>query len=426
MSGPSKARDLLERRANIITNARALSERAEAEGRDFTAEERAQYDAMWADINDLKSRADRLEREAEVMRGLEAVGEPRARADADDARGDLERRLTDLGVRPEIRRAFLAMPADRRTAGAEYGAAFDRFAATGEARDLTMGTDPKGGYLVPDAFVAQLLEKTRDAVVVEAFATHHMVAGAQSLGMPTLETRPDDADWTSELATGSEDSSMAFGKRALTPNPLAKRIKVSRTLLQRSTMGPAAIVLDNLGYKFSITREKGFLTGNGASQPLGVFTASNDGIDTSRDISTDNTTTAITADGLKRAKWALKAGYVRNSRWIFHRDAMSMIDRLKDGEGRYLLQPDVRGGTGDVLLGRPVLVSEYAPNTFTTGNYVGLIGDLSYYHIADALGFTIQRLEELYAETNQVGFIGRAECDAMPIFAEAFARVTLA
>ena len=33
---------------------------------------------------------------------------------------------------------------------------------------------------------------------------------------------------------------------------------------------------------------------------------------------------------------------------------------------------------------------------------------------------------ELYAESNQVGFIGRLECDGAPTLAEAFARVKLA
>ncbi len=70
--------------------------------------------------------------------------------------------------------------------------------------------------------------------------------------------------------------------------------------------------------------------------------------------------------------------------------------------------------------------SEYAPNTFTTGLYVGLLGDLSYYWIADALSMTVQRLEELYAATNQVGFIGRLETDGMPVLEEAFVRVKLA
>jgi hypothetical protein len=38
----------------------------------------------------------------------------------------------------------------------------------------------------------------------------------------------------------------------------------------------------------------------------------------------------------------------------------------------------------------------------------------------------VQRLNELYAETNQVGFIGRLETDGMPVLEEAFVRVTLA
>jgi hypothetical protein len=38
---------------------------------------------------------------------------------------------------------------------------------------------------------------------------------------------------------------------------------------------------------------------------------------------------------------------------------------------------------------------------------------------------TVQRLTELYAETNQVGLIGRMEADGMPVLEEAFARVKL-
>ena len=83
-------------------------------------------------------------------------------------------------------------------------------------------------------------------------------------------------------------------------------------------------------------------------------------------------------------------------------------------------------GEPDRLLGRPVMMSEYAPNTMTTGLYCGILGDFSNYWIADALDMQVQRLVELYAESNQVGFIGRLETDGMPVLAEAFARVKLA
>ena len=100
--------------------------------------------------------------------------------------------------------------------------------------------------------------------------------------------------------------------------------------------------------------------------------------------------------------------------------------RLKDGNGQYLIREGIASDGGDMLLDLPMFESEYAPNTFTTGQYVGILGDFSRYWIADSMDMRVQRLVELYAETNQVGFIGRREVDGMPVLEEAFVRVTLA
>jgi HK97 family phage major capsid protein len=175
-----------------------------------------------------------------------------------------------------------------------------------------------------------------------------------------------------------------------------------------------------------VTQEKAFLTGSGSNQPLGLFTANADGISTTRDVSTGNTTTAFTVDGLIEAKYSLKGQYHGSAQWLFHRDAVKMLAKLKDGDGQYIWQPTKTLADPDMLLGRPVNMSEYAPNTFTTGLYVGMFADFSHYWIADALDMQVQRLVELYAETNQTGLIGRMETDGMPVLAEAFARVKLA
>jgi HK97 family phage major capsid protein len=78
------------------------------------------------------------------------------------------------------------------------------------------------------------------------------------------------------------------------------------------------------------------------------------------------------------------------------------------------------------ILGLPTTTSEWAPNAFTTGQYAGMLGDFLHYWVADALSMQIQRLNELYAETNQNGFIGRLETDGAPVLEEAFVRVKLA
>jgi len=132
------------------------------------------------------------------------------------------------------------------------------------------------------------------------------------------------------------------------------------------------------------------------------------------------------ADGLINAKHSIKSGYWPRLTWVFHRDGISQLRKLKDGNGNYIWQPGLSADLPDRILEVPYRVSEYAPNTFTTGLYVGAIGDFRYYQVVIALDMTIQRLEELYAEANQTGFIGRMEADGQPVLAEAFARVTLA
>jgi len=70
-----------------------------------------------------------------------------------------------------------------------------------------------------------------------------------------------------------------------------------------------------------------------------LSTASSDGISTGRDVATGSAT-AILADGLVDAKYALKAQY-RNGllgavRWLFHRDAVKMISKLKSNDNQYI------------------------------------------------------------------------------------------
>ena len=111
---------------------------------------------------------------------------------------------------------------------------------------------------------------------------------------------------------------------------------------------------------------------------------------------------------------------------MFHRDGVKQLASILDTTGRPIWLPSMIAGQPDTLLGVPLSSSEYVPNTFTTGLYVGIIGDFSNYWIVDAFDLQIQRLAELYAETNQTGFIGRAQLDGAPVLAEAFARVKLA
>lgn len=295
-----------------------------------------------------------------------------------------------------------------------------------ELRALSQGVKTEGGYLVtPIEFLNELLKDIDKKTYVRELVRTFQISGTASLGVPVLDADPADAEWTTELATGSLDTAMSFGKRELAPNPAAKRVKVSKSLIRNAFMSVDAIVRERLAYKFAITLEKAFLTGNGASKPLGVMTASNNGIPTSRDVSTGNQATAVTVDGLINAIESLEDAYQINASWIYHRDTVAMIRKLKDGNGQYLLQPRISDSVPETILGKPYRRSEFMPNTFTTGQYVGIIGDFQYYWLVESMQMQIQVLLELYAEANQNGYIGRMEGDGMPVLGKAFARVKL-
>jgi len=401
--------ELKQKRAAKIAEARSILDVVEAEKRELTSEDNAKYDTIMADVDNITKTIEAEERQLELERSL-----AEATAEEVEERGNSEVVESSMEILEAAARSYLLTGEIDQRAEAEW-------------RALQAGSDTQGGYLVmPEQFVERLIKAVDDAVIIRQMATTFQIPKAASLGAPALDNDPADADWTTELATGSEDSTMSFGKRNLHPHPFAKRIKLSNTFLRSGMMNPENLVMARLAYKFGITEEKGFMTGTGDGQPLGIFTASAQGISTSRDVSTDNTTTSITFDGLINNLYSLKVQHQANASWIFHRDAVKQIAKLKDGEGQYIWRPSVVEGRPDTILGRPLMQSEYAPNTFTTGLYVGCVGDFSNYWIADALDMQVKRLGELYAETDQTGFIGRKESDGMPVLEEAFSRVTLA
>lgn len=420
------AREKLAQRARVIDENRKSLDLAEQEKRSRTAEEVTASEKRWADINRLKTEADELVRQAEAEDGIESRAEPikpeseKRTAANETTEVRIARVMREVRGMDEQKYSDLA---EVRSFGEELR--FEALSAK-ERRALEVTNSAAGGYLQPpQEFVARLIQAVDNLTFMRRIGTTFQIPQAESLGAPSLDNDPADPTWVGELSIGTEDTTMTVGKRELRPHPLAQFIKVSRTLLRKAAVGPEALVRERLAYKSAVVQENAFLNGSGAAQPLGVFTANANGISTGRDVSTGNTSTSMTFDGLKAAKWSIKSQYHPRLQWIFHRDGGAQIDKLKDGNGQYIWQPSVVAGQQDRLLSIPVNISEYAPATFTTGLYVGILGDFSNYWIADALSMEVQALNELYAGANQVGFLIRSETDGMPVLEEAFARVKL-
>jgi HK97 family phage major capsid protein len=417
---PRKSIELKDEKGRLTTEYRQVLEKG---GTKLSADDKTKLATMDARLDELETEIPMFEKQEAREASMAAGSQPGNRENpTDPSNGAVDPKAKKLsgGIR----------------SSAAYNDAVTKYLLTGklgsvssEIRNaLQADDDERGGFLtVSEQLANRVIESMDNQTFFRSSlgCTMTTLLEAQSLGIPTRTGDVDDLDWTTELATGNEDTGLKFGKRELRPHPLAKRIKESKKLMRLAPQIEAKII-QRLGYKNATTQEVKFLGGNGVGQPLGVFTPSTDGISTARDIQTGLATgfpAANGADCLFDALYSLKAQYQSVASWIFHRNVVRLIRKMKDGEGRYIWQPGIQSGQPATILDRPFYMSEYAPNVLTTGQYLGIVGDFSKYEIVDALDMEIQRLDELYAETNQVGFILRSETDGAPVLEEAFARL---
>ena len=426
-------RELKQDKVTLFNQAKAIKDQAANESRSMSQEETNNWNAImdkWAALKTDIDQRERLEAMETEIEGTESrsVHRPDPETGDGEKRGKLD--LSQVPVRYQAALRELHERGDFRMKP-EYAGVMDGFLRDGvlpqvNKRDLQISDGPKGGYIAPPPqFVIGLL-KALDADLFfrqPGWATVIALNSAEGYEA-SLDADPDDGEWTTEVRELTDDDLMEFGRRELKPNRLAKGILMSNDLL-RLAPSSEGLATERLTYKFGVTMEKAYMTGNGVKKPLGVYTASDMGIPTSRDISTDNSATAVTFKGLRNAKYALKNKYWREAKWIFHQDGIKAIANLEDDNGYPILSESVAVGEPDTLLGVPYYMSEFNPNTFTSGLYVGIIGAFRNYHIADSLTMTIQRLVELYSRTNQIDFHANLYTDGMPVLSEAFARVKL-
>ena len=310
----------------------------------------------------------------------------------------------------------------------EYKRAFNAYLRKGttplsaaQLKALSVGEATAGGYLVQDTELNILITKARQSSVMRRISNVLPQVPSGALIAPTEESIFSDPSWTNEIAFGNEDAVKPFGGRYLQPHPLAKLVKVSNTFLRLPNFDVPAYVAERLGYKFGVAEENGFVNGTGVQQPLGIKNTA--GLPTY----TTAGSNAVAGDDLINWVYSLPAAYAANARILCNRALIRKVRTLKNVvDGQYIWQPGLSAGAPSTLLDTPYETSDSfddgldASDVFEDNAVVGIIGDWSYFWIVDAMGMTVQRLNELYAATNQTGFIGRKEADGMAILAEAF------
>lgn len=386
-----------EQRAKLVDEMRAIDELAKKESRSLTAEEQKSFDDKAAEARKLLAEIE-AEKRADELAGFSSE-------------------LPQENGEPAARKSGALFAVEKRNGMVEL------------RTDMKQGTaaSPGGGYAIaPQEFYDQLEKEVEKEALLYARVDKIPVSGAGSLGLPYEATDATDASWTQEVPSSdiSADSAWAFGKRELNPNNLNKLIKISKQLLVTSALPIDRLAMDKIRAKLVAAFESAIVSGDGSGKPLGIFTASNDGIPTSRDVATATALT-IAADDVIDVYMSLRPAYRKNAVWIMNTAFLKDIMKLKDKNDQYLWHESLRLGEPSTLLGLPVLESEYAPATKTGGSYALALADLSHYKFAYWKGLDVTIANELFAGKNQVGFFGHTLADGMPTLPAAFARLKL-
>lgn len=285
-------REMIARRKAAFDAARAISDLAEKEDRDFTADESSKFDTLTKEARDLQSRIARKGSMAEdVANGLGSSGPRSGRQDPNIGMTDDEvesyslvraiRAIADskTGNHAALESAGLELEASRAVAkklGKEPRGLFvpyDFLSKRTEKRDLLVGTPTAGGNLVATNLLgASFIDLLRNAMVVQQAGATMLSGLVGNVAIPR-QTGGATAYWLAENGAATE-SQQVVDQVPLTPKTVGAYTDYSRRLFLQSSIDVEGFVRNDLARVLALAIDLAALHGTGAgNQPTGVAVA---------------------------------------------------------------------------------------------------------------------------------------------------------
>ena len=281
-----------------------------------------------------------------------------------------------------------------------------------------------GGFLVPNAIAQEIIKPVDNPIFMRQISNVQQINA--NVAIPRQNTRLT-AYWQGETET-AVTSSATIGQRDFKPHRVTVRTSASRLLIDQSVINVEQWLGGELDYASRLKEEDAAMQGNGVGQWLGIFTASADGIPTTRDVVSAGA--AIAADDIISTIMNVKATVRDRGSWVGSRQFVQLVMKLKDSANQYIFTESA--GIGNVLAvgtpmflkGRPLYESESAPTALTTGTYAAVFGDFNFYRIYDFMNLSVQVLDQdPYASNGEYGYVMHKFSDGAPVLDEAFSRL---
>lgn len=329
--------------------------------------------------------------------------------EAYDERPMMDRKTWELIHQPEYKAAFM-----------EYVRKDPKLISASTYKVLQEGIDTEGGYLVPEDILAAIIQKVPTPTMVVT-KVRQLQTMRDVLVIPRVNYTTDNlyttgirATWTGEVpasATSARVTDPVFGQTRVPVYTAMMSMPVTNDMIEDSAFPLLSWASDKFAETIDLLKDNMILNGSGIGQPSGILV--NPGTVGQPTVTVSGQSASLTADSLESVAFALPPQYDNNAGYIFNKlSTAKSIAQMKDGQGRYLwgagLQDSgmVPGWKDRRLWGYDVTYSEFMPN-IGASTYPVIFGDPTGYYLLNRVGFSIQVLRELYAETNQVLMLGR-------------------
>ena len=375
-----KLKSLKEKRATIYTSIDEL--RQAADGREMTAEEQQRWDTMLSDYDKADKAVEAEERYQDISR--RQADEQVARRDATIGQ--------QLGE--EYRRAF----GDYLLNGAsgisqESRGAIERAGIAGLA----------GGLIIPKTLASEIEVALKSYGGMFEVASIITTSHGGDLILPTINDTEAKATIVSEYDQSTRRAP-SFGSVTLKAYTYRTPIvPVSQELLQDSAFNLDALLSTLLAESFARGINADLTNGTGTGKPTGVVNAAVDS-------GAKPAAASITLDNIIDLIKSVNSAYARNGKFMFNRNTLWELAKIKDQSGRYIWHESTRDGSPATLFGKEYILNDDIAD-IGAGNTSVLFGDFSKYKIRMVQNFRVVRLNELLAEYLSIGLFGFARVD---------------
>lgn len=282
------------------------------------------------------------------------------------------------------------------------------------------GEPASGGFLVPEAFRAELLSLSLEESVVRPRARIVPMETSRIL-YPYIDDTSHASNvyggvqgyWTPESGSMT-DVAASFGRMALEAWKLTAFANVPNELIQDSAVSFEAFIRSTFPQALAYFADVAFLTGSGAGQPLGILTSANAArVSVAKEAGQAADT--IVWENIVKMYARMLPQSLGSAVWVVSPDVFpelaTMALSVGTGGGPVWLNNGV-GGPPATILGRPVVISEKVENLGDQGD-INFI-DFSYYLVGDRQAMTVSSSEHFRFQNGETSFKFVERLDGRP------------